>query len=77
MSAVDAVSTVDTTAPAPRPTVAADDIDPELLAVLARVAHREYLLGHNSSRPDRRRPATRSHAPRATRGTTARKVIWS
>ena len=71
------VDTVDVTAPASRPTVAADEIDPELLAVLARVAHREYLLGHNSSRPDRRRPVTRPHAPRAARGTTARKVTWS
>ncbi len=64
-------------------------IDPELLALIQRVAHREHLLDgpagpatgrpHNSTltRPVRRRPATESSARRTTRGTTARKVTWS
>jgi hypothetical protein len=59
-------------------------IDPQLLSLIQRVAHREHLLEtasapRNSSltRPGRRRPATESSARRATRGTTARKVTWS
>ena len=61
-------------------------IDPELLALIQRVAHREHLLpGSNGAarsdnsltRPVRRRPATVSSARRTTRGTTARKVTWS
>jgi hypothetical protein len=60
-------------------------IDPQLLALIQRVAHREHLLsGTDSTRPDnsltrpgRRRPATGSSARRTTRGTTARKVTWS
>ena len=59
-------------------------IDPQLLNLIQRVAHREHLLEtatapRNSSltRPGRRRPATESSARRATRGTTARKVTWS
>ena len=57
MSAVPPASTVP-------PTRATDDIDPELLAVLARVAHREYLLGPShpspvSIRSGRRRPVPR------------------
>jgi hypothetical protein len=60
-------------------------IDPALLTLIQRVAHREHLLDgtagatHNSSltRPGRRRPVTESSARRTTRGTTARKVTWS
>ena len=62
-------------------------IDPQLLALIQRVAHREHLLDgtgapgrtHDNSltRPGRRRPATGSSARRTTRGTTARKVTWS
>ncbi|MDL5155446.1 hypothetical protein [Actinomycetospora termitidis] len=60
-------------------------IDPQLLELIQRVAHREHLLpeGHahprsnNLTRPGRRRPATGSSARRTTRGTTARKVTWS
>jgi hypothetical protein len=61
----------------------AHDIDPELLRVIRRVAHREFLLPEGSTRtssltrPVRRRPLTVSRAQRATRGTTARKVTWS
>ena len=64
-------------------------IDPQLLALIQRVAHREHLLDgtgatppgrtHDNSltRPGRRRPATGSSVRRTTRGTTARKVTWS
>ena len=64
-------------------------IDPQLLALIQRVAHREHLLDgtgastpgqpHDNSltRPGRRRPVTGSSARRTTRGTTARKVTWS
>ncbi|WP_285586956.1 hypothetical protein [Actinomycetospora sp. NBRC 106378] len=60
-------------------------IDPQLLELIQRVAHREHLLAdgdehprtNNLTRPGRRRPATRSSARRTTRGTTARKVTWS
>jgi len=64
-------------------------ISPELLRLIQRVAHREYLLdGTPAPRPRttaprspaRRRPAigvARSSAARAARGTTARKVTWS
>ena len=57
-------------------------IDPQLLALIQRVAHREHLfIGTDAARPDisltRRRPATRSSVRRTTRGTTARKVTWS
>jgi len=60
-------------------------IDPQLLALIQRVAHREHLLGGpdatrpdiSLTRPGRRRPATESSARRTTRGTTARKVTWS
>jgi hypothetical protein len=64
-------------------------IDPQLLALIQRVAHREHLLDgtgpttpgqpHDNSltRPGRRRPITGSSARRTTRGTTARKVTWS
>ncbi len=60
-------------------------IDPELLRLIQRVAHREHLLGgpdaarpNNSlTRPGRRRPVTGSSARRTTLGTTARKVTWS
>jgi hypothetical protein len=59
-------------------------IDPDLLALIQRVAHREHLLpGHDArtdnalTRPGRRRPATGSSARRTTRGTTVRKVTWS
>ena len=60
------------------------DIDPELLAVLTRVAHGEYLWSapHGAhpttlTRPVRRRPHVRTHSVRPVRGTTARKVTWS
>jgi hypothetical protein len=59
-------------------------IDPALLTLIQRVAHREHLLdgaahprNDNLTRPGRRRPATGSSARRTTRGTTARKVTWS
>ncbi|MHC1562867.1 hypothetical protein ACR9E3_28230 [Actinomycetospora sp. C-140] len=68
-------------------------IDPELLRLIQRVAHREHLLdgtaqmpGQPRTRPTadssstRRRPAigsVRRTSLRATRGTTARKVTWS
>jgi hypothetical protein len=59
-------------------------IDPQLLGLIQRVAHREHLLDGGAqsrtdslTRPGRRRPATRSSARRTTRGTTARKVTWS
>ncbi|NMO93416.1 hypothetical protein [Actinomycetospora sp. TBRC 11914] len=62
-------------------------IDPQLLTLIQRVAHREHLLdgtasaahprNDNLTRPGRRRPATGSSARRTTRGTTARKVTWS
>lgn len=62
-------------------------IDPDLLALIQRVAHREHLLSGTSAdaaprtdsltRPGRRRPATGSSVRRTTRGTTARKVTWS
>jgi hypothetical protein len=60
-------------------------IDPALLTLIQRVAHREHLLdGSRAAHPDnpltrpgRRRPATGSSARRTTRGTTARKVTWS
>ena len=60
-------------------------IDPDLLALIQRVAHREHLLSGGAAartdnaltRPGRRRPATGSSARRTTRGTTARKVTWS
>jgi hypothetical protein len=60
-------------------------IDPDLLALIQRVAHREHLLpgaagartDNALTRPGRRRPATGSSARRTTRGTTARKVTWS
>jgi hypothetical protein len=64
-------------------------IDPQLLALIQRVAHREHLLDgtgpttpgrpHDNplTRPGRRRPATGSSVRRTPRGTTARKVTWS
>jgi hypothetical protein len=64
-------------------------IDPQLLALIQRVAHREHLLDgigatppgrpHDNSltRPGRRRPAMGSSVRRTPRGTTARKVTWS
>ena len=61
-------------------------IDPELLRLIQRVAHREHLLDGSvhtrvrttaDSSSTRRRPAVGSARPRATRGTTARKVTWS
>ena len=67
-------------------------IAPELLRLIQRVAHREYLLDGAptaSTRPRttapkisvRRRPAIgtarSSSAVRVTRGTTVRKVTWS
>jgi hypothetical protein len=64
-------------------------IDPELLRLIQRVAHREHLLdGTPAPRPRttsprspaRRRPAVgnaHSIAARVARGTTARKVTWS
>jgi hypothetical protein len=59
-------------------------IDPDLLALIQRVAHREHLLpgatartDNALTRPGRRRPATGSSARRTTRGTTVRKVTWS
>lgn len=60
-------------------------IDPQLLGLIQRVAHREHLLdatattprSNSLTRPGRRRPATESFARRTTRGTTARKVTWS
>ena len=67
-------------------------VDPDLLRVIHRVAHREHLFAgpsgsrslavattpHKaSSRPVRHRPVTVSDAVRPTRGTTARKVTWS
>ncbi len=61
----------------------AHDIDPALLRVITRVAHREFLLPEGSprtsslTRPGRRRPVSGSRAQRTTRGTTARKVTWS
>jgi hypothetical protein len=76
----DAVDTVDTEELPGRA------IDPDLLALIQRVAHREHLLSGTSAdaprtnaltRPGRRRPATGSSARRTTRGTTARKVTWS
>ena len=74
---------VDTLTAADVLTSAADDIDPELLRVIQGVAHREFLLPHGPSRtssltrPVRRRPAPVVRAPRATAGTTARKVTRS
>ncbi|GLZ44633.1 hypothetical protein Acsp06_08180 [Actinomycetospora sp. NBRC 106375] len=64
-------------------------ISPELLRLIQRVAHREYLLDGTpaprtrptaDSSSTRRRPAigsVRRTSLRATRGTTARKVTWS
>jgi hypothetical protein len=61
-------------------------IDPELLRLIQRVAHREHLLDGTASprvrttadsSSTRRRPAIGSVRTRATRGTTARKVTWS
>jgi hypothetical protein len=61
-------------------------IDPDLLALIQRVAHREHLLSGSGAtartdnaltRPGRRRPAMGSSARRTTRGTTVRKVTWS
>jgi hypothetical protein len=67
-------------------------VDPDLLRVISRVAHREHLFGgptrsstlamptlppKASNRPVRHRPVTASDVPRPTRGTTARKVTWS
>ncbi|MEJ2866023.1 hypothetical protein [Actinomycetospora flava] len=65
-------------------------IDPELLRLIQRVAHREHLLDGTAqihgqprvrttadSSSTRRRPAIGSARTRATRGTTARKVTWS
>lgn len=61
-------------------------IDPELLRLIQRVAHREHLLDGSvntrirttaDSSSTRRRPAIGSVRTRATRGTTARKVTWS
>ncbi|GAA4941011.1 hypothetical protein EV188_112130 [Actinomycetospora succinea] len=61
-------------------------IDPELLRLIQRVAHREHLLDGTvaprvrttaDSSSTRRRPAIGSVRTRATRGTTARKVTWS
>ena len=64
-------------------------IDPALLRLIQRVAHREHLLDGtvNSTAARvrttadrssaRRRPAIGSAHTRATRGTTARKVTWS
>lgn len=86
MSPVSTADITDTTErPAPgRSGTPAVDIDPELLAVLTRVAHGEYLLGaapgaHPTTltRPVRRRPRVRTHSVRSSRGTTARKVTWS
>jgi hypothetical protein len=65
----------------------ANAVSPELLRLIQRVAHREYLLdgaahAHLAARtaprsPARRRPAIGSTHARATRGTTVRKVTWS
>ena len=64
-------------------------IDPELLRLIQRVAHREHLLdGTPAPRsrttsprsPARRRPDignAHSTSVRVARGTTARKVTWS
>ena len=60
-------------------------IDPELLSVIQRVAHRTHLLDpapqiHSTAttRSARRRPASAvARHTRPTRGTTARKVTWS
>ena len=67
-------------------------IDPALLRLIQRVAHREHMLvgvpapaahprSNAPTRSTRRRPAigtARTSVPvRPTRGTTARKVTWS
>jgi len=60
-------------------------IDPELLRVIRRVAHREHLFPGATTtrttpfdRPVRRRPVSPvTRTARALRGTTARKVTWS
>ncbi len=67
-------------------------VDPALLRVISRVAHREHLFGgpsrssslamptlhpKASNRPVRHRPVTVPDVPRPARGTTARKVTWS
>jgi hypothetical protein len=59
-------------------------IDPELLRVIRRVAHREHLFPGATSprtpfdRPVRRRPVSAvTRSAHAGRGTTARKVTWS
>jgi hypothetical protein len=82
-----AADTVEDTPPEGTP------IDPQLLRLIQRVAHREHLLDGAADTaldprsrttaprsPARRRPAIGTvHGPsvRATRGTTARKVTWS
>ena len=79
MSAVSGPRTAGTTST----DTTAHDIDPELLRVIRRVAHREFLLPEGSTRtssltrPVRRRPLSIARAQRATRGTMARKVTWS
>jgi hypothetical protein len=81
------VDTADDTPPEGTP------IDPELLRLIQRVAHREHLLDGavnpglaprsrttSPRSPARRRPAVgnaHSTSVRVTRGTTARKVTWS
>jgi hypothetical protein len=91
---VSAASSDETTAP--REEVVgegANAVSPELLRLIQRVAHREYLLdgaahAHVAAprprtaprSPARRRPAigtARGSSARGTRGTTARKVTWS
>jgi hypothetical protein len=60
-------------------------IDPELLRVIRRVAHREHLFPGATTtrttpfdRPVRRRPVSAvTRSARTGRGTTARKVTWS
>lgn len=74
------------TAEAPEAVEGGGAIDPELLRLIQRVAHREHLLDGTAaprvrttadSSSTRRRPAIGSVRTRATRGTTARKVTWS
>jgi hypothetical protein len=88
---IDSVGPVDPTDVdvAPEDELPGRAIDPQLLALIQRVAHREHLLDGTGTttpgrpqdnaltRPGRRRPATGSSARRTTRGTTARKVTWS
>jgi hypothetical protein len=85
---VSAVNPIDADAPA-EDELPGRAIDPQLLALIQRVAHREHLLDgtgaitpgqpydNSLTRPGRRRPITGSSARRTTRGTTARKVTWS